>query len=73
MGLKERIEGRHAVVIVGFDDKMKVLNEYGKVETTGALLIRNSWGKEWGDKGYGWLPYDYILKGLAEDFWSILK
>jgi C1A family cysteine protease len=70
---KERIEGGHAVVVVGYDDKMKIRNKYGKIETTGALLIRNSWGKEWGEKGYGWLPYEYILRGLAEDFWSILK
>jgi len=70
---KERIEGGHAIVAVGYDDKMKIKNKFGKIETTGALLIRNSWGKEWGEKGYGWLPYEYILKGLAEDFWSILK
>ncbi len=70
---KDKIEGGHAVLAVGFDDKMKIKNKYGKTETTGALLIRNSWGKTWGEGGYGWLPYDYVLKGLAEDFWSLLK
>ncbi|MEW6376845.1 MAG: C1 family peptidase [Thermodesulfobacteriota bacterium] len=70
---RERIEGGHAIVVIGYDDKMKIKNKYGRVETTGAFLIRNSWGKGWGEEGYGWLPYEYVLKGLAEDFWSILK
>jgi len=70
---KERIEGGHAIVAVGYDDEMKIKNRYGKIETTGALLFRNSWGKGWGEGGYGWLPYEYMLKGLAEDFWSVLK
>jgi C1A family cysteine protease len=70
----ENVEGGHAIVAVGYDDKMKIKNTGpGGVETTGALLIRNSWGTGWGDAGYGWLPYEYVLKGLAEDFWSILK
>lgn len=70
----EKIEGGHAIVAVGYDDKMKIKNS-GKcaIETTGALLIRNSWGAGWGDNGHGWLPYEYILKGLAVDFWSVLK
>jgi len=70
----EKILGGHAVAAVGYDDKMKITNAGSrKAVTTGALLIRNSWGTGWGEDGYGWLPYEYIMKGLAEDFWSILK
>ncbi|HUI41853.1 MAG TPA: C1 family peptidase [Terriglobia bacterium] len=63
----------HAVAAVGYDDNLKIKNLNSQKETTGALLIRNSWGAGWGDKGYGWLPYDYVLSQFASDFWSLLK
>jgi C1A family cysteine protease len=69
----ERVLGGHAVGAVGYDDRVEIENRTSRRKTKGALLIRNSWGEGWGDGGYGWLPYEYVLKGLAEDFWSVLK
>jgi C1A family cysteine protease len=63
----DRVLGGHAVMAVGYDDDMEI----GKC--TGAFIIRNSWGEEWGDMGYGYLPYEYVLKGLALDWWALVK
>jgi len=71
---REKILGGHAVVAAGYDDAMKIKNlNRGGSETTGALLIRNSWSEDWGSDGYGWLPYEYVMRGLAVDWWSLLK
>lgn len=65
----ESVEGGHAIVAVGYNDNIHIKGS----QNYGSLLIRNSWGTSWGDGGYGWLPYDYVLKNLADDFWSITK
>lgn len=69
----EKAVGGHAIVAVGYNDAMQIKNPNCATATKGALLIRNSWGPAWGDHGYGWLPYDYVLRGLAVDWWALLK
>jgi C1A family cysteine protease len=63
----ETLEGGHAVLAIGYDDAKKIGGKKG------ALRIRNSWGADWGEGGYGWLPYAYVESGLADDFWSMVK
>lgn len=44
--------GGHAVLVVGFGE---LSTEVGR-----HFLIRNSWGADWGQNGYAFLPYDYV-------------
>jgi C1A family cysteine protease len=62
----DNIQGGQAVVAVGYDDERLS-------STKGALLFRNSWGREWGEDGYGWLPYAYVEEQLAVDFWTLVS
>ncbi|MFT5758400.1 MAG: C1A family cysteine protease [Alteromonadaceae bacterium] len=40
--------GGHALLAVGYDDEKQ------------AFIIRNSWGEEFGDKGYCYMPYEFF-------------
>jgi C1A family cysteine protease len=52
--------GGHAVLCVGYNDRKQ------------RWIMRNSWGKSWGDKGYFYLPYNYLLNNnLAGDLWVL--
>lgn len=43
-----RMLGGHAVCLTGYDDERD------------AFELRNSWGTNWADGGYAWLPYDFV-------------
>jgi len=58
----DKILGGHAVMAVGYNEKEKV------------FIIRNSWGVNWGDQGYFYMPYKYMTnKNLCSDFWVVKK
>ena len=59
-GPNDSLEGGHGILLVGYDD------------VTQRFTFRNSWGTGWGDKGYGYLSYDYVLNaGWSSDFWIV--
>lgn len=51
--------GGHCVAAIGYDDARQMVE------------IQNSWGRLWGDQGFGWLPYGYVEQALATDFWTL--
>lgn len=56
---------RHAFVVCGWDDDKET--ELG----TGAILLKNSWGTEYGDSGFVWMGYNY-LDTYIFDAWAVV-
>ena len=58
----ESLLGGRAVTAVGYDDNTK------------KFIIRNSCGTNWGDKGYGYIDYEYLTnRNLSDDIWTIRR
>jgi C1A family cysteine protease len=58
----DRLRGGHAVLAVGYDHARRL------------LIFRNSWGRGWGDHGYGYLPYRFVASpALTWDFWTMRR
>lgn len=55
----EQLLGGHCVLVVGYN------------ATEGHLIVRNSWGKDWGDEGYFYLPFGFITPSLMSDCWVV--
>ncbi|MCC6510919.1 MAG: C1 family peptidase [Pirellulaceae bacterium] len=62
----DAVLGGQAVVAVGYQEQY-----FGPGRD--AILIRSSWGSQWGDHGYGWLPAAFVTAQLARDFWTLIS
>ena len=62
----DSVRGGQAAVAVGYKS-----NHFGRGQH--ALLIRSSWGSQWGGNGNGWLPIAFLRSQLAKDFWTLVS
>jgi C1A family cysteine protease len=56
-----RVVGGHCVEAVGYDDASSM------------IIVRNSWGTQWGDRGYFYMPYSVFADSRqVSDAWTIV-
>jgi len=62
--MTDAIVGGHAVVAVGYDDRIKD-NKF--------IWVKNSWGSNWGESGYFKMDQNWFTDGrrLVDDLWVI--
>lgn len=60
-GQSHHIDYSHAVTLVGYS------NETGKIEDT-RFMFKNSWGLDWGNRGYGIVSYPYLVQHLRDAY-----
>jgi C1A family cysteine protease len=70
---QDKLQGGHAILAVGYDDEVEIEDASGARTKDGCLIFRNSWGEDWGENGYGYLPYRYVVDGLAVDLWTVYR
>jgi C1A family cysteine protease len=71
--------GGHAVLCVGYNDELEIGN------SKGAIIVKNSWGRDWGKTGHFFMPYEFLTgsyNALVDDelvstryvagFWALL-
>ncbi|MCX6295780.1 MAG: C1 family peptidase [Bacteroidetes bacterium] len=55
---KKSIDGGHAMSIVGYTEKH--------------FIIRNSWGTDWGHKGFAYASYEYAMDAFKEAYGIVI-
>lgn len=59
----------HAITVVGWDDNYSRDNFKAECrpQNDGAWIVKNSWGENWGDKGYFYISYEDATLGIGND------
>lgn len=61
-GKDDKFLGGHAIYVGGYNLHKQMFK------------FQNSWGKDWGDQGFGWIPFAYLeSNGLCGDRWTVRR